>query len=81
MKAHNQELILPHITAFLQTELFFKMFPVRRHDWLLPILLDLIKYGKLVISNGNRTKWSPIRFVIIRAIDKIGRPRSGSPIC
>ena len=35
----------------------------------------------LVISNGNRTEWSPIRSVIIRVINKIGRPRSGSPIC
>ena len=34
-----------------------------------------------VISNGNRTEWSPIRSVIIRVINKIGRPRSGSPIC
>ena len=34
-----------------------------------------------LISNGNRTKWSPIRSVIIRVINKIGRPRSGSPIC
>ena len=33
------------------------------------------------ISNGNRTEWSPIRCVIIRVINKIGRPRSGSPIC
>ena len=33
---------------------------------------------KLVpICNGNRTEWSPIRSVIT----KIGRPRSGSPIC
>ena len=31
-----------------------------------------------VISNGNRTEWSPIRSVIIRVINKIGRPRSGS---
>ena len=35
----------------------------------------------LIISNGNRTKWSPIRSVIIQVINKIGRPRSGSPIC
>ena len=35
----------------------------------------------LVVSNGNRTEWSPIRSVIIRVINKIGRPRSGSPIC
>ena len=33
------------------------------------------------IINGNRTEWSPIRSVIIRVINKIGRPRSGSPIC
>ena len=34
-----------------------------------------------LISNGNRTEWSPIGSVIIRVINKIGRPRSGSPIC
>ena len=34
-----------------------------------------------IIGNGNRTEWSPIRSVIIRVINKIGRPRSGSPIC
>ena len=33
------------------------------------------------VSNGNRTEWSPIRSVIIRVINKIGRPRSGRPIC
>ena len=33
------------------------------------------------ISNGNRTEWSPIRSVIIQVINKIGQPRSGSPIC
>ena len=33
------------------------------------------------IRNGNRTEGSPIRSVIIRVINKIGRPRSGSPIC
>jgi len=33
------------------------------------------------IHNGNRTEWSPIWSVIIRVINKIGRPRSGSPIC
>ena len=35
----------------------------------------------IIISNGNRTEWSPIRSVIIRVINKIGRPRSGSPSC
>jgi len=34
-----------------------------------------------VISNGNRTERSPIRSLIIRVINKIGRPRSGIPIC
>ena len=39
------------------------------------------RFKKHVICNGNRTEWSPIRSVIIRVINKIGRPRSGSPIC
>ena len=29
----------------------------------------------------NRTEWNPIRSVIMQVINKIGRPRSGSPIC
>ena len=29
----------------------------------------------MVISNGHRTEWSPIRSVIIRVINKIRRPR------
>ena len=33
------------------------------------------------IYNDNRTEWSPIRSVIIRVINKIGRPRSVSLIC
>ena len=41
------------------------------------LLLDIC----CVISNGNRTEWSPIRSVIIRVINEIGRPRSRSPIC
>ena len=35
----------------------------------------------IVMSNGNRTEWGPIWSVIIRVINKIGRPRSGSLIC
>ena len=35
----------------------------------------------IIISNGNRTEWSPIRSVIIRVINNIGRPRRKSPIC
>ena len=34
---------------------------------------------RIVGYNGNRTAWSPIRSLIIRVINKIGRPRSGSP--
>ena len=34
-----------------------------------------------MINNDNRTEWSPIRSVIIRVINKIGRPLSGSQIC
>ena len=32
------------------------------------------------INNGNRTEWCPIRSVIIRVINKIGRPQRESPI-
>ena len=30
---------------------------------------------------SNRPEWSPIRSVLIRVINTVGRPRSGSPIC
>ena len=33
-----------------------------------------------IIHNGNRTEWSPIWSVIIRVINKIRRPPSGSLI-
>ena len=33
------------------------------------------------INNGNRSEWSPIWSVIIRGINKIGRPQCGSLIC
>ena len=33
------------------------------------------------INIGNKSEWSPIRSVIIRVIDKIGRRRKGSPMC
>ena len=49
---------------------------------IIKILLWLVLPDEIcLISNGNRTEWSPIRSVIIRVINKIGRPRSGSPIC
>ena len=35
----------------------------------------------LIIYNGNRTEWSPIRSVIIWVINKIGWTWSRSPIC
>ena len=35
----------------------------------------------VMINNGNKTEWSPIRSVIPRVINKIGRTQSGSPIC
>ena len=35
----------------------------------------------MTVRNGNRTEWSPIGSVIIRVINKIGRPRNGSLIC
>ena len=35
----------------------------------------------MIISNGNRTEWSPTRSVIIRVINKTGQPCSRSPIC
>ena len=46
-----------------------------------PFHATFIVSWDLYISNGNRTEWSLIRSVIIRVINKIGRPRSGSPIC
>ena len=34
-----------------------------------------------VVSNGNRTEWSPIQSVIIRVITKSDDRAAGSPIC
>ena len=45
------------------------------------IIIIIVIIIRIIISNGNRTEWRPIRSVIIRVINKIGRPRSGSPIC
>ena len=48
-------------------------------------LLGKVQFPSVVIilriCNSNKAQWRPIRSVIIRAINKIGRPRSGSPIC
>ena len=43
------------------------------------LVVKMVLY--LAICNGNRTEWSPVQSVIIRVINKIGRPRSASPIC
>ena len=43
------------------------------------LTVDLIFFVTL-IHNDNRTRWNPIRSVIIRVTNKIGRTRSGSPI-
>ena len=37
----------------------------------------LLSSGYILINNDNKTKWSPIWYVIIQEINKIGRP---SPI-
>ena len=48
-------------------------------------LLGKVQFPSVVIilriCNSNKAEWRPIRSVIILAINKIGRPRSGSPIC
>ena len=43
--------------------------------------LEICFFSIYAIGNGNRTEMSPIQSVIIRVINKIGRPRSGSLIC
>ena len=44
------------------------------HNLAIPLFSEIAIF---MINNGNRTEWSPIRSVIIRVINKIGRPRSG----
>ena len=44
------------------------------------LVIMIMKTIMITISNGNRTEWSPIQSVIIWVINKIRRPRSGSPI-
>ena len=39
-------------------------------------VVSVFRSSRKYLSNGNRTEWSPIRSVIIRVINKIGRPRS-----
>ena len=60
----------------------------RLTDCLLPcnfvsiqIIILSINLVSKSICNSNRTEWSPVRSVIIRVINKIRRPLSGSSIC
>ena len=51
-------------------------------NYISPIVrIRSMKNRRTAIYNGKRTEWSPIRSVIIRVINEIGRPHSGSPIC
>ena len=40
----------------------------------------LFSNGAKFLNVGNSTEWSPIRSLIVRVINKIGRPRSASLI-
>ena len=44
------------------------------------VMMMIITMMILMINNGNRTEWSPLRSVIIREISKIGRPQSTSVV-
>ena len=49
-----------------------------------PLPIEVSSKGEIIMNliyNGNRTEWSPVWAVIMRVINKIGRPRSGNPIC
>ena len=54
--------------------------PTLPNFWLLLAYLLCFTFG-LIINNGNRTEWSPIRSVIIRVINKSGRSHSWNLIC
>ena len=66
-------------SVFKQSELRYSNTCVTANMLLFCILVRLSVVRS--INNGNRTEWSPIRSVIIRVFNKIGRPRVGSPIC
>ena len=65
-------------TLLLQSNLCLWTPPISTHQTVVPVISPLKLY---IINNGNRTEWSPIWSVIIRVINEIGRPHSGSPIC
>ena len=54
---------------------------MRVNSEILITLMSLPFHQGMRISTDNRTDRSPILSVVIRVINKIGRPRSGSPIC
>ena len=56
----------------------------RKRDLLAEFILETnypTETNYALIRNGNMTQGSPMRSVIIRVINKIGRQSSGSPIC
>ena len=57
-----------------------KVLKVKLEYWLPGITIEA-SGPRQPVDNGIKTEWSPIRSVIIRVINKIRRPRSGSPIC
>ena len=77
--------VQPECTVPLGTDVEFPKFRTGIFvEWKEPkqLHIQLQKYNMgHILCNGNRTEWSPIRSVIIRVINKIGRPHSGSPIC
>ena len=70
---------MPHRFLARTVKVFLCSWLVQLMSW--SMMTSKLKIDITTISNGNRTEWSPIRSVIIRVINKIGRPRSGSPIC
>ena len=57
-----------------------ELLKVKLEYWLPGITIEA-SGARQPVDNGNKTEWSPIRSVISRLINKIRRPRSGSPIC
>ena len=57
-----------------------KLLKVKLEYWLPGITIEA-SGARQPVDSGNNTEGSPIRSVIIRVINKIGRPRNGSPIC
>ena len=49
-----------------------KLWDVLDNAW--QVIRFFVDIEQDVINNGNRTEWSPIQSVIIRVINKIGRP-------